>query len=186
MKKNNKLGLLNVLKESIDEQYEQTLTEKEVFIVEYLLTEIDETILNRIETAFDTLDPYGFDNLHNIFKPILVYLGGKHLNSDKRLIQYVLCANNNRGKEINTNTQIKRLKKLRFSVWSIEKQIVYNKFVLDNIPISSDDEQSDVYEKIMDDFWRWNPDSHDSDYGDSEMLGFEDAEFDTSDYLVIS
>jgi hypothetical protein len=181
-----KLSLLKTLKESVGENNPPTLTDNEVFIVDYLNTEIDPSLLYRIETGFENYSPNEMYKIKDIFKDILTYLSLKNLSKDYRLIQYVICAIENQGKEITTNTPIKRLKTFDFTIWGTEKQIVYNKYSIENLPVYNDDDISDLTNKITDRFWDWSPDSSDSDYGDSDFLGFDDPEtYDSKGYLII-
>ena len=172
----SKLSLLKALKESVSEDNPPTLTDNEVFIVDYLNTEIDPSLLYRVETGFENYNPNEMDKIINIFRDILTYLSLRNLLNDYRLIQYIICAIENQGKEITTNTPIKRLKTFDFTVWGTEKQIVYNKYSIDGLPVYNDDDISDLTNKITDRFWDWNPESHDSDYGDSDFIGFDDPE----------
>jgi hypothetical protein len=181
-----KLSLLKTLKESVGENNPPTLTDNEVFIVDYLNTEIDPSLLYRIETGFENYNPYEMDKINEIFKNILTYLSLKHLINDYRIIQYVICAIENQDKEITTNTPIKRLKTFGLKVWGTEKQIIHNKYFISDLPVYNDDNISDLTNKITDRFWDWNPDNHDSDYGDSDFLGFDDYEtYDSEGYLII-
>jgi len=183
----SKLSLLKALKESVSEDNPPTLTDNEVFIVDYLNTEIDPSLLYRVETGFENYNPNEMDKIINIFRDILTYLSLRNLLHDYRLIQYIICAIENQGKEITTNTPIKRLKTFDFIIWGTEKQIVYNKYYIDGLPVYNDDDISDLTNKITDRFWDWNPDSHDSDYGDSDFIGFDDPETRSNreGYLII-
>jgi hypothetical protein len=57
MSKKNRLSLINLLKESVDEDYPTTLTDNEVFIMNYLADEVDPSFLYRAERAYDDFDP---------------------------------------------------------------------------------------------------------------------------------
>ena len=94
----SKLSLLKALKESVSEDNPPTLTDNEVFIVDYLNTEIDPSLLYRVETGFENYNPNEMDKIINIFRDILTYLSLRNLLNDYRLIQYIICAIENQGK----------------------------------------------------------------------------------------
>lgn len=100
MSKKNRLSLINLLKESVDEDYPTTLTDNEVFIMNYLADEVDPSFLYRAERAYDDFDPQKMSKVVDIiFGEILPFIGLKKRMGDKRLLQYVICHNENDGKE---------------------------------------------------------------------------------------
>ena len=57
------------------------------------------------------------------------------------------------------------------------------------IPGFTLEEVKEKSQLIQDKFWDWEPDSHDSDYGDSDFIGFEDEQIEESvwdEFLVIN
>lgn len=188
MSKKNRLSLINLLKESVDEDYPTTLTDNEVFIMNYLADEIDPSLLYSAERAYDDFDPKKMSKVVDlIFGEILPFIGQKKKMGDRRLLQYVICHNENDGKEITTLTPIKRLAYYNFQVWDVTKQIVYNKYVTNEIPAFSKDDINNKQTQIMDNLWSWDTSTDDSDYGDSEFISYEDAEIeqDYVGYLVL-
>lgn len=188
MSKKNRLSLINLLKESVDEDYPTTLTDNEVFIMNYLADEVDPSLLSQAERAYDDFIPQKMSKLVDIiFGEILLYIGMKNKRHDKRLLQYVICYNENDGKEITTSTPIKRLANYNFKVWDVTNQIVYNKYTTNDIPSFSEDDVKDKQEQILGNLWYWDTTTDDSDYGDSDFIRYEDPEFeqDSVGYLVL-
>lgn len=188
MSKKNRLSLINLLKESVDEDYPTTLTDNEVFIMNYLADEVDPSLLYQAERAYDDFDPKKMSKLVDIiFGEILLYIGMKNKRNDKRLLQYVICYNENDGKEITTSTPIKRLANYNFQVWDVTRQIIYNKYSTNEIPAFSKDDVENKQTQILDNLWNWDTSSDDSDYGDSEFIRYEDPEIeqDWVGYLVL-
>lgn len=188
MSKKNRLSLINLLKESVDEDYPTTLTNNELFIMDYLANEVDPSLLYKAERAYDDFNPQNMSELVSIiFSPILTFIGMKNKRNDKRLLQYVICYNENEGNEFTTSTPIKRLANYNLNVWDITRQYVYNKYVTSEIPGFSLDDVKEKQSSIMDNLWNWNTDTTDSDYGDSEFIRYEDPEIekDWVSYLVL-
>jgi hypothetical protein len=160
-----------------------TLTDKEVFIVTYLLEEVDRSILYSAKRYWDELKPYNMMNIiDTIFTPILPYVNQKGLKNDLRLYQYILCTlENENDNSVTTDTPIRRMKNYDYKIWEIRKQIEYVDWRTE-IPGFSLDEVRNKSKLIQESFWDWNPESNDSDYGDSEHLGLEDEEINDSTY----
>lgn len=162
-----------------DEVVPSTLTEKEVFIVEYLLNEIDESLLNKAQRVFSSRQSSKDVNTvtKEIFTPIVRYLSLGAMYNDSRLLQYVFCAIENLdGSEISTSTRIERLSSFEYRRTEIRKQIEYVGWRIDNIAAFNEEDLRDELEYINDNFWNWNPESNDSDYGDSDTLGWDEQE----------
>lgn len=72
-------------------------------------------------------------------------------------------------------------------MWDVTRQIVYNKYVTNEIPAFSKDDIENKQTQIIDNLWNWNVSSDDSDYGDSEFIRYEDPEIeqDYVGYLVL-
>jgi len=173
-----------------DESVPSTLTEKEVFIVDYLLSEVDQSLLHQAERVFRKMESSRDMTtvIGNIFSPIVRYLSLGNSTNDTRYFQYVFCALENLdGSEINTSTRIERLSTFQYEKVEIRKQIEYVSWTVDNIPSFSEEDLRDNLSTIDDNFWNWSPDSRDTDYGDSDTLGWEDEKLSLEDGpLVIS
>jgi len=165
-----------------------TLTDKEVFIVTYLLEDVDRSVLYSAERYWDELKPYEMKKIiDTIFKPILSYVNQKDLKEDLRLYQYILCVlENENDNSVTTDTPIRRMKNYDYKIWETRKQIEYVDWRTE-IPGFSLDDVRNKSKLIQESFWSWDPNSYDSDYGDSEHLGFEDEEIKDSyeKFLVI-
>jgi len=158
-----------------------TLTDKEVFIVTYLLEDVDRSVLYSAERYWDELKPYDMKKIiDTIFTPILPYVNKKNLKGDLRLYQYIFCALEN-DTSVTTDTPIRRMKNYNYKIWEIRRQIEYVDWRTE-IPGFSLDEVRNKSELIQESLWDWNPESNDSDYGDSEFLGLEDEEIRDSIY----
>jgi hypothetical protein len=160
-----------------------TLTDKEVFIVTYLLEDVDRSVLYSAERYWDELKPYNMMNIiDTIFTPILPYVNQKGLKNDLRLYQYILCAlENENDNSVTTDTPIRRMKNYDYKIWETRKQIEYVDWRTE-IPGFSLDEVRNKSKLIQESFWDWSPNSNDTDYGDSEHFGFEDEEINDSTY----
>jgi hypothetical protein len=160
-----------------DEGVPSTLTEKEVFIVDYLLSEVDQSLLHQAQRVFSKMESLRDMTTvtNNIFLPIIKYMSLDKSSNDVRLLQYVFCALENLdGSEINTSTRIERLSSFRYERVEIRKQIEYVNWIVHNIPSFNEEDLRDEIENINDNFWGWSPDSDYSDYGDSDTLGWDD------------
>jgi hypothetical protein len=160
-----------------------TLTDKEVFIVTYLLEDVDRSVLYSAERHWDELKPYDMKKIiDTIFTPILSYVNQKNLKGDLRLYQYIFCAlENENDNSVTTDTPIRRMKNYDYKIWETRQQIEYVDWRTE-IPGFSLDEVRNKSKLIQESFWDWNPNSNDSDYGDSEHLGLEDEEINDSTY----
>jgi hypothetical protein len=189
MAKKNRLSLINLLKENVDEDYPKTLTDNEIFIMDYLSNEVDPSLLYEAEVAYENFNPIMMSKIvAKIFDPILTYIGMKNKKNDRRLLQYVLCYSENEGKEITTSTPIRRLAYYNFTIWDTTRQIIYNKNNISEVPAFSDEDMEEKKESLVKNMWDgWNTDVSDSDYGDSEFIEYSDASFDKDyvDYLVL-
>lgn len=167
-----------------DEGVPSTLTEKEVFIVDYLLSDVDQSLLHQAERVFRKMESSRDMStvISNIFSPIVRYMSLGKFTNDARYFQYVFCALENLdGSEINTSTRIERLSTFQYEKVEIRKQIEYVSWSIDNIPSFSEEDLRDNLSTIDDNFWNWSPDSRDSDYGDSDTLGWEDEKLSLED-----
>lgn len=167
-----------------DEGVPSTLTEKEVFIVDYLLSDVDQSLLHQAERVFRKMESSRDMStvISNIFSPIVRYMSLGKFTNDARYFQYVFCALENLdGSEINTSTRIERLSTFQYEKVEIRKQIEYVSWSVDNIPSFSEEDLRDNLSTIDDNFWNWSPDSRDSDYGDSDTLGWEDEKLSLED-----
>lgn len=167
-----------------DEGVPSTLTEKEVFIVDYLLSDVDQSLLHQAERVFRKMESSRdmITVISNIFSPIVRYMSLGKFTNDARYFQYVFCALENLdGSEINTSTRIERLSTFQYEKVEIRKQIEYVSWSIDNIPSFSEEDLRDNLSTIDDNFWNWSPDSRDSDYGDSDTLGWEDEKLSLED-----
>lgn len=167
-----------------DEGVPSTLTEKEVFIVDYLLSDVDQSLLHQAERVFRKMESSRdmITVISNIFSPIVRYMSLGKFTNDARYFQYVFCALENLdGSEINTSTRIERLSTFQYEKVEIRKQIEYVSWSVDNIPSFSEEDLRDNLSTIDDNFWNWSPDSRDSDYGDSDTLGWEDEKLSLED-----
>jgi hypothetical protein len=160
-----------------------TLTDKEVFIITYLLEDVDRSVLYSAERYWDELNPYDMKKIiDTIFTPILPYVNQKGLKNDLRLYQYIFCAlENETDTSVSTDTPIRRMKNYDYKIWETRRQIEYVDWRTE-IPGFSLDEVRNKSKLIQESFWHWGPESNNSDYGDSESLGLEDEEIRDSIY----
>lgn len=167
-----------------DEGVPTTLTEKEVFLVDYLLNDVDQSLLHQAERVFRKMESLRDMTtvIGNIFSPIVRYMSLGRFTNDVRYFQYVFCALENLdGSEINTSTRIERLSSFKYEKVEIRKQIEYVSWTVDNIPSFNEEDLRDNLSTIDDNFWSWNPDSNDTDYGDSDTIGWEDEKLSLDD-----
>ena len=167
-----------------DEGVPTTLTEKEVFLVDYLLNDVDQSLLHQAERVFRKMESLRDMTtvIGNIFSPIVRYMSLGRFTNDVRYFQYVFCALENLdGSEINTSTRIERLSSFKYEKVEIRKQIEYVSWTVDNIPSFNEEDLRDNLSTIDDNFWNWSPDSNDTDYGDSDTIGWEDEKLSLDD-----
>lgn len=170
-RKTRPISMVNLFE---SESEPSTLTEKEVMIVEYIQEEMDPTDLNRIERKYLDNNLVDFKELKGV-ADFLKYLGVEQRYSADQLVCYALCAIENEGKEISTSTPIKRFIMYDMRRWEIREQVEYTSWAIDFCAEDNDEKLDEIKESIEDHFWDYDPQSMDSDYGDSEHLGWEDT-----------
>lgn len=154
-----------------------TLTEKEVFIVEFFLDNYSQEELSQLSESYYNGD-YLKGHSISVLKSLKKYLNiGNRGADDDAYMQYVLCANDNYGKEISTSTPISRFVRYSFNWIEEREQTEYASWTVDFSAEADNQELLDEFvEKIKDDFWNYNPDHQDTDYGDSHHVGMTDPE----------
>lgn len=171
------ISMLRLLEQEDD--VPSTLTEKEVFIVDYLLSEVDQSLLHRAHRLFSEMT-----NIYEIrkvvkqlFEQILKYTSTSTSISDTRLLQYVLCAIENLdGSEINTSTEITRLSSFNYNRTEVVEKVEYISWSTTGLPSYDKDYLNDRLDILNDHFWDLEPDSSHSDYSDGRTLKWEDEE----------
>lgn len=161
-----------------------TLTEKEVMIVEYIQEEMDPSNLNRLERKYldnNLSDLRELEMVANFLK----YLGVETRYAPDELLCYALCAIENEGKEISTSTPIKRFYRYDLRRWEIREQVEYTSWAIEFCAEDNSEKLDEIKEHIEDHFWDYNPDSMDSDYGDSEHIGWEDTSINPGRPVII-
>ena len=173
-RKSKPLSMVSLL-ESTD-SVRPTLTEKEVFIVEYFQDNFTSDQLNKIRVNYydgGYLKKSVIEGLNSLKR----YLNIISRVSDDVFIQYALCAYDNLGEEITTSTPISRFKEYSFTMVEERKQWEYTTWGIDFWAEYDNQELLDEFvETMQDDFWNHSPDSLDTDYGDSETMGMSDPE----------
>jgi len=149
-----------------------TLTEKEVFIVDYIMDNYSPDELEDIKNNFqdgeiNTKIPH--------FNSLLRYLNLPGGHSESSFFQYILCAYENIGKTITSSTPITRLNEYEFR-WTEERlQTEYTTYTLE-FYAANDEDAEKISKYLREDFWSHNPESEDSDYGDSQFVGMIEPE----------
>jgi hypothetical protein len=161
-----------------------TLTEKEVMIVEYIQEEMDPSNLNRLERKYLDNNLSDLREL-NMVADFLKYLGVETRYAADELLCYALCAIENEGKEISTSTPIKRFYRYDLRRWEIREQVEYTSWAIEFCVEENSEKLDEIKEHIEDHFWDYNPDSMDSDYGDSEHIGWEDTSINPGRPVII-
>jgi hypothetical protein len=186
-KPKNKLSLSRLL-ENENSSVPNTLTEKEVFIVTYLQDEVDMSTRYAAQRAWEKMEPQRMINtVNDIFTPILSYINEKNLKNDLRLYQYIFCSLENND-AVTTETSIRRMKNFNYRIWEARRVVEFVDWRAE-IPGFTLEEVKEKSQLIQDRLWDWEPDSHDSDYGDSDFIRFQDEEIDDSywnEFLVIN
>jgi len=148
-----------------------TLTEKEVFIVDYIMDNYSPDELTDLKDSYDEGNHVDTKIPH--FSSLLRYLnlGGGH--NESSFFQYIICAYQNIGKTITTSTPIDRFYEYSFR-WTEERlQTEYSEYYVDFYAINDEDAEK-ISEHIKEDFWSYQPDNRDTDYGDSQFVGMID------------
>jgi hypothetical protein len=144
-----------------------TLTEKEVFIVDYILDNYSSDELQDLKYNYDDGK---FENKIPYFKSLLRYLNLPGGYTEGSFFQYVLCAYDNMGKTITTSTPITRLfeYECRWTEESLQTQ--YTIYTID-FYASNDEVAEKISNELREDFWSHDPQDQDIDYGDSQFVG---------------
>lgn len=149
-----------------------TLTEKEVFIVNFFIDELGhDEISNLVESHREGNPDIKIPNILELRN----YLNISNYSNieDGMFIQYLICANDNIGNEINTNTKIKRVKKYTLNTTEISNVTRYD-YIYYNFFAEDDETARKIQSSIKDNPFRYNYEYSDADYGDSDHDGFTD------------
>jgi hypothetical protein len=151
-----------------------TLTEKEVFIVDYIMDNYDPDELKDFKESYDNFTH--MDTKISHFSSLLRYLNLPGGHTESSFFQYILCAYENMGKTITTSTPITRLFPYECR-WTEERlQTEYTTYTIDFY--ASNDELADkISEDLRINFWEHDPQAEDSDYGDSQFVGMVEPGF---------
>lgn len=182
--RNRKITPLSLVKLFESKDSQTTLTEKEVLIVDYIKDNYDPDELEEMRISYKN-GTIGKSNLLN-FQSMRRYLNLRSGYSQDNLIQYVFCAIENINKTITTSTQIKRFQE--FTFYWVEEALV-TELTTYRVEFSAIDmsDAEKIIEVIKDDFWSYDPEANDTDYGDREFVKMSNPEIyeDTSPKLVI-
>lgn len=182
--RNRKVTPLSLVKLFESKDSQTTLTEKEVLIVDYIKDNYDPDELEEMRISYKN-GTIGKSNLLD-FQSMRRYLNLTSGYSQDNLIQYVYCAIENINKTITTSTQIKRFQEFTF-YWN--EETIVTEFTTYRVGFSAIDrsDAEKIIEVIKDDFWSYDPESTDSDYGDREFVKMSNPEIyeDKSTKLVI-
>lgn len=168
-----KVKPLSLLKLIESKNGPSTLTEKEVFIVDYIMDNYNPDELKELKDSYD--DGEHMSTKIPYFNSLLRYLNLPGGYSDASFFQYVLCAYENIGKTITSSTPIQRFKEYRFNWTEEREQTEYNTYYIEFYAANEEDAKK-ISKHLQDDFWSYSPDSYDTDYGDSEFIRMLDAE----------
>lgn len=149
-----------------------TLTEKEVFIVEFFIEELGyEQISSIVDDYLEGDIEVGIPKI----KELKNYLNLHHLDSEI-FIQYLVCATENEGKEINTNTKIQRVK--RYEVTGVQNSVVSRFDDVSWTFYALNEEHAKLVEQLIQDSpFKFPPQYVDVDFGDSDFIDFGNFEF---------
>lgn len=171
--RNTKVKPLSLLKLIESKNGPSTLTEKEVFIVDYIMDNYDPDEIQELKNSYD--DGEHMDTKIPHFKSLLRYLNLPGGYDDASFFQYILCAYENMGKTITSSTPIKRFKEYRFN-WTEERiQTEFNTYYISYYAANAEDAEK-ISKHLQEDFWSYNPESYDTDYGDSDFVRMDNAE----------
>ena len=151
-----------------------TLTEKEVFIVDYILDNYDPDKLQEAKDSYNNFTHMDIKMPH--FNSLLRYLNLPGGHTESSFFQYILCAYENMGKTITTSTPITRLFQYECR-WTEERlQTEYTTYTIDFY--ASNDELADkISEDLRINFWSHDPQAEDTDYGDGQFVGMIEPGF---------
>lgn len=168
-----KVKPLSLLKLIESKNGPSTLTEKEVFIVDYIMDNYSPDELQDLKDSYD--DGKHIDNKIPHFNSLLRYLNLPGGYSEASFFQYIICAYENIGKTITSSTPIKRFKEYRFD-WTEERlQTEYNTYYIEFYAANLEDANK-ISEHLKENFWSYSPDAYDTDYGDSEFVRMTNPE----------
>lgn len=168
-----KVKPLSLLKLIESKNGPSTLTEKEVFIVDYIMDNYNPDELKELKDSYDDGEHMGTKIPY--FNSLLRYLNLPGGYSDASFFQYVICAYENIGKTITSSTPIKRFKEYRFTWTEEREQTEYSTYYLEFYAANEEDANK-ISKHLQDDFWSYNPDAYDTDYGDSVFIQMRDPE----------
>lgn len=152
-----------------------TLTEKEVFIVEFFIEELGYEKINTI--VDDYMDGDIKVDIPNV-REIKNYLNLHHIDSDI-FIQYLICAKENEGNKINTSTKIKRVQ--LYYVSGTQNSYVPRYDDVSFTFYSLNDEHAElVKDSITNNPWTVSFDYGGADFGDPDSFYFSDFELEGS------
>jgi len=168
-----KVKPLSLLKLIESKNGPSTLTEKEMFIVDYIMDNYSPDELKELKDSYD--DGEHMSTKIPYFTSLLRYLNLPGGYSDASFFQYVLCAYENIGKTITSSTPIQRFKEYRFTWTEEREQTEYSTYYLEFYAANEEDANK-ISKHLQDDFWSYNPDAYDTDYGDSVFIQMRDPE----------
>jgi hypothetical protein len=155
-----------------------TLTENEVFIVDYIMDNYNPEELGELVVAYEK--GKHLDVVIPHFKTLKRYLNinGNYTSDD--FYQYIYCAYENIGKTITTSTRIERFKEFEFRMVEERRQYEYTTYGV-SFHARNHEDALEISEIIKDDFFSYDPENYDTDYGDSDFLSLGDPELRLSD-----
>ena len=171
--RDTKVKPLSLLKLIESKNGPSTLTENEVFVVDYIMDNYSPDELQELKNSYDDGEHMDIKIAH--FSSLLRYLNLPSGHSDSLFFQYILCAYENMGKTITSSTPIKRLKEYKFEWTEERKQTELNTYYIEFYAMNDEDAEK-ISIHLKEDFWNYNPETYDTDYGDSEFLGMTNPE----------
>lgn len=170
-KKTKPLSLLSLVE---SENPSSTLTEKEVIIVDYLIETYSHEEMNKLIGDYKEAINVQYPNSINIFKSISNYLNLKKGINYSEMFQYLICASENIGKPITTSTTITRFLQYTLSFMEHRLQHEYISYTIDFSALNQEDAEKISEVMQNDNIWDYDPESHDSEYGDSDVIDVYD------------
>ena len=170
-----------------EENSNDTLTEREVYIVEYIIDNYSLDTLKEIESAIEDgqILNVNYKNLNSFLR----YLAINKEFAAGELSQYFLCALNNYGSEINQSTKIDRFIPYKISFVEISNQARY-----DYCGIEVYGPNTESYSKTIREYFIRNIGEYvslleynDMDYGDTfgSKFNYEDLDSEPSDEFIL-
>lgn len=168
-----KVKPLSLLKLIESKNGPSTLTEKEVFIVDYIMDNYSPDELQDLKNSYDNGEHMDTKIAH--FSSLLRYLNLPGGYSEASFFQYIICAYENIEKTLTSSTPIKRFKEYKFN-WTEERlQTEYITYYIEFYSANLEDANK-ISEHLEENFWSYNPNAYDTDYGDGEFVRMTNPE----------